>query len=80
MDIALKAISYIEIGSSYVNKFNDLCFPIMRLTKTLPRLEVNKRYFEQMFKEYPDFDDPEKKLKNYFKSSKALKMHRWTVR
>jgi len=26
-----------------------------------------------MFKEYPDFDDPEKKLKNYFKSSKALK-------
>ena len=43
------------------------------INKENSMLEGNKVVYESRFAEYQDFDIPAKKLKDYFKSNKALK-------
>lgn len=69
----LRQYPYIEIGSSYTNKFNNFLMGNKKITEGMGRFDANKLSFEAGFIEYPYFDDIEKKLKDFFDTKKALK-------
>jgi len=69
----LRQYPYLEVGSSYGSKMNTMFGYDYESNPNASRFENNEIGFEGTFKEYPGFDDIEKKLKDYFGSHKNLK-------
>jgi hypothetical protein len=71
---ALRQYPYIEIGSNFATKLENYMMNGNKGTDpNMNRFEAGKLVVERSFEEFPYFDEAEKKLKDYFKSSKALK-------
>ncbi len=70
----LRQYPYVEVGSSYTNASTAYVNTSEKIiNKQNSMLDGNKMLFQSAFAEYPDFDEAEKKLKDYFQSNKALK-------
>ncbi|RKR83464.1 uncharacterized protein DUF3857 [Mucilaginibacter gracilis] len=71
--VPLRQYPYIEIGSSYTGTMDIYGAGDKKISSGPSMLDGNESLYIASFKEYPGFDEAEKKLKEYFKSGKALK-------
>jgi len=69
----LRQFPYVEVGSSYGNKFTSLMGYDREFDPNASRFENAEMGFEGGFHEYPGFNEPEEKLKDFFGSHKNVK-------